>query len=111
MDQHEEWRQYKPYPCYWVSNFGRVKRIYKNGNEKYLQPCISQKGYKWIDIVRQPTRIRGLLHVMVATHFIENPENKQCVDHINEDKGDNRVSNLSHSNFIFDFVFWRFRPF
>ena len=51
MDQTEEWKQYTPYPCYWVSSLGRVKRIYKNGNEKYLQPCISYKGYHKIDLV------------------------------------------------------------
>ena len=31
---------------------------------------------------------------MVATCFIENLENKPFVDHINEDKGDNRAINL-----------------
>jgi len=94
MDQTEEWKQYEPVPCYWVSNLGRVKRLYKNGNEKHLKPCVSYKGYLWIDLVRLPKRIRGNIHVMVATCFIENPENKPHVDHINENKSDNRVSNL-----------------
>ena len=31
---------------------------------------------------------------MVAEFFIPNPDNKPMVDHINEDKGDNRVENL-----------------
>ena len=94
MDPHEEWRQHKPFPCYWVSNLGRVKRIYKNGNEKYLNPCTNYKGYKWIDLVRRPKRERIQVHVMVASCFIDNPDNKLFVDHINEDKADNCVSNL-----------------
>ena len=94
MAQHEEWKQYKYFPCYWVSDLGRVKRIYKNGNEKYLNPCTNAKGYKWIDLVRQPKRTKGMIHVMVASCFIDNPDNKLYVDHINEDKSDNRASNL-----------------
>ena len=94
MDQTEEWKQYTPYPYCWVSSLGRVKRIYGNGNDKNLKPCTHYKGYQLIDLTRQPTRVRVFIHVMVARMFIENPENKQHVDHINEDKGDNRLSNL-----------------
>lgn len=35
-----------------------------------------------------------LVHRLVATHFIKNPENLPVVDHINENKLDNSVSNL-----------------
>lgn len=93
MDQTEEWRQYKD-THYWVSNHGRVRRTYKNGNEKYLKPCVKNGGYLWIDIVRKPTRIKGLIHVMVAECFIPNPESKPFVDHINGKTNDNRIENL-----------------
>ena len=56
MGQREEWKQCNPFPCYWVSDLGRVKHIYKNGNEKYLNPCTHYKGHKWIDLVRKPKR-------------------------------------------------------
>ena len=90
----EEWKQYEPYPSYWVSDLGYVKRIYKNGKERILKPCVSTKGYKWIDLIRLPKRVRGNVHRMAAYCFIPNPENKPFVDHINEDKWDNRVENL-----------------
>ena len=90
----DAWKQYEPYPSYWVSNLGNVKRIYKNGKERILKPTITYKGYKRIDLIRLPIRVNGLIHRMVAECFIPNPENKPLVDHINEDKGDNRVENL-----------------
>lgn len=34
----EQWKQYDE--KYWVSDQGRVKRIYKNGTEHYLKPCL-----------------------------------------------------------------------
>ena len=35
-----------------------------------------------------------LVSRLVAMHFLENPENKPCVDHINNDKFNNDVKNL-----------------
>ena len=94
MDQHEEWRHYKD-THYWVSNQGKLKHVYKKCNERFLKPCVlTDKGYLWIDLIRTPTRIRGLIHVMVAECFIDNPDNKPFVDHINEKKDDDRISNL-----------------
>ena len=90
----EEWKQYQPYPSYWVSTLGNVKRIYKNGREHIFKPSINHKGYGKIDSIRKPKRVQGLIHRMVAECFIPNPDNKPFVDHINETKTDNRVENL-----------------
>ena len=71
-------------------------------NDKTLQ--IRRKSNKRIvkEWIENPKRyVRCLLnnrkffkHRIVCNNFIENPENYDCVDHINHDRTDNRISNL-----------------
>ena len=93
MDQQEEWKQYED-TVYMVSNLGRVKRTYKNGRTSFVRGTITRQGYIKMELVRRPTRIDKLIHTMVAECFIDNPENKPIVDHINQVKSDNRACNL-----------------
>lgn len=39
------------------------------------------------------------LHRLLAVHFIPNPTNLPCVDHINRKRRDNRLSNLKWSSY------------
>ena len=65
---------------YYVSNLGNVKC---NG-ELYI--CSINRGYKGIGHER--------LHRIVAKLFIPNPYNYDCVDHLDNNKLNNRVDNL-----------------
>lgn len=73
---------------YSISNMGRVRndktgRILKTNS-------INNAGYKLICIQKSCYTI----HRLVALHFIPNPNGLSDVNHINEDKSDNRVENL-----------------
>lgn len=88
LDQ-EEWRPVKDHPTYFVSNFGRVYHNTNNG-KRLLKPYDNSTGYLVL-------RIDGkyyLLHRLVAEAFLNNPEGKKCVDHINAIRYDCRASNL-----------------
>jgi len=81
----EIWKIYYQGPkvTYEVSNLGNVKR---NGELIDFSYQENKKYYtvSWYSV-----------HKMVASLFVPNPDNKQCVDHINTDKHDNRAVNLS----------------
>jgi hypothetical protein len=75
---------------YHISNLGNVKNTKKN---KLLKTNKSFR-YSTVGITDGHKRYTFLIHRLVATAFIPNPENKPTVNHINHDKFDNRVENL-----------------
>ncbi len=75
---------------YLVSNKGRVmsKKKYKDG--VILKPYYDTCGYAYVEIDKKNVS----MHRLVAKAYIDNPENKKEVNHINGDKKDNRAENL-----------------
>lgn len=65
-------------------------RIWSIRSDKFLKESVHHTGYKRVNINKKDRR----LHRLVAEAFIPNPNNLPYVNHINEDKGDNRVENL-----------------
>lgn len=88
---NEVWKEIKGYPDYKVSNLGRIKS-FKLKEPKLIKP--RDKGYLYVSLYDGIKSKNFYVHRLVAIHFIDNPENKRTVNHINEDKKDNRVDNL-----------------
>jgi len=83
---------------YEVSNLGRVKSVkFKKHRLKTLYK--NKKGYLYTYLYKNGVREYWRVHRLVATVFIPNPENKPTVNHIDEDKLNNKVSNLEWATY------------
>ena len=76
---------------YEVSNLGKVRNI-KSG--RILKPYLTKKGYLMHLLYENNKQNHLLLHRIIATAFIDNPEEKPQVNHIDENKLNNDLSNL-----------------
>lgn len=81
---------------YQVSNLGNVKSLHF-GKEKILKTHISTNGYLILILYKNKKPKTRTIHQLVAQTFLNHkPDGSQkiVVDHINNDKTDNRLDNL-----------------
>ena len=104
MIAKEEWVPIKGFEnLYEVSNRGNVKSIptitYNSNGRPYtrkgrlLKPA-SKNGYKRVILFSKSKQKSYLVHRLVALSFIENPDNKPYINHIDGDPSNNILENL-----------------
>lgn len=76
---------------YQVSSLGNVKNFKKN---KIINGYYDKAGYKRICLYKNGKRYYPFVHRLVAEAFIPNPNNYPSINHKNEIKDDNIISNL-----------------
>jgi len=78
--------------AYQISNFGNVRNK-KTG--RILKPTEGKTDkYYYITLCKDGKQKNTKIHRLVASYFVENPENKPYVDHIDNNKLNNLFSNL-----------------
>lgn len=97
----EIWKDIKNYEgIYQISNLGRVKRLSSKDSrnhlrkEKILKPALNSCGYYHIGLSKDGIYKKKTIHRMLMETFIPNPNNLPEINHINEIKTDNSLSNL-----------------
>ena len=91
MSEVETFVEIEGFEKYEVSNLGKVRNI-KSGI--VLKPWVTKDGYLRHCLYKHNKQKKLLLHRIIATAFIDNPEGKPCVNHIDENKLNNDLSNL-----------------
>lgn len=76
---------------YMVTNDGRVFSTYL---DDFLKPFYSKGGYVRVKLNYGDRSKKFMIHRLVAMAFINNPDNKPCVDHIDRNRSNNNVENL-----------------
>ena len=87
----DEWRKIEGYPNYEINRdgivlnieTGRILKVSKNG-KRYLQVSLCHNG----------VALTKLIHRLVGAAFIQNPEGKSSIDHIDGNKMNNSLENL-----------------
>jgi len=72
-----------------ISTYGRVK-----SNNRLLKGNISHCGYIIVSISDNKKRKNELIHRLVANCFLDNPKNKNIVNHKDQNKQNNHIDNL-----------------
>jgi len=87
----EIWKKIDGYDNYSVSNLGNVRNDMTN---RILKAIIDVHGYYTVNLYNNCHRKKHKIHRLVALAFIPNVENKECVDHKDNDKVNNKLENL-----------------
>jgi len=90
-DEEEEFKRIEGFDNYLVSNFGNIKN---NKTNRILKQSNHPKGYKLVDLSKNGNSKKFKVHRLVGISFLENPDNKPMIDHIDENKANNNVKNL-----------------
>ena len=92
----EIWRPVIGYEGFYdVSNLGNVRSIKRNGTNGVTLALVDEKdGYKIVCLMKLGKRVNKKVHRLVAEAFILNAENKPCVNHKDNDRKNNQLTNL-----------------
>jgi hypothetical protein len=85
----EIWKKVFGYSAYEVSDLGNVKR-----KDKILKKEVVKGGYLRVTLSENNIQKRFQIHRLVAIIFLNNNEQKPCVNHKDGNVSNNRVENL-----------------
>lgn len=92
--KNEKWLPLKSNPAYEISNLGRLRHTFKNGNTKFVKA--SSNGKKNDYLFYKINGIKYYVHQLVLHYFKGKKTDGYECDHINNNRQDNRLCNLRY---------------
>ena len=86
----EEWREIPVNDNYEASNLGKIR----NKKTKRILKACNSGGYSHVGLSHNGLTKSISVHQLVGKAFLENPENKQQINHIDKNGLNNNISNL-----------------
>ena len=90
IDVNERWSNLIENENYSISDKGRIR----NSTGKILNPFINNAGYYCIGLWKNNVKKTYCIHKLVAKYFMNNYNENLDIDHINNNKLDNNITNL-----------------
>lgn len=90
--EDEQWSVIPGYSNYYISTKGRVWNITSG---KFLNPCLNSYGYLIVHLCLNEECKNFKIHRLMAEQFIANPYNYPVVRHLDDNKLNNDINNLS----------------
>lgn len=84
-------KKIKDFENYYVFSDGK---IFNEQRKSFMKDCINANGSHYITLCKPNTKSNKYVHNLVATYFIDNPNNLTRVRHIDNDKDNNNFNNL-----------------
>lgn len=104
----EEWKIIEEYPGYQVSNLGEVrsclnKQHHITSTFRMLRKRIDHNGYYFVNLYGEHHKMKSIkVHRLVAKAFLPNPMGLPSVNHKDENKLNNSVSNLEWCSYKYN---------
>lgn len=98
--EEEIWKNIEGYDgMYRISNLGNVYSKHINRN---LKPGKTQDGYLYVMLRKDRKQRIHLIHRLIATYFIPNPDNLPVINHKDENKTNNSIDNLEWCTYSYN---------
>ena len=88
---NEVYKLIQGFDNYEISTFGNVRN---KTTGRILKESLTGIGYYKVSLCLNGNKCNSKIHRLVAMAFIDNPDDKPFVDHIDNDKLNNHISNL-----------------
>jgi len=87
------------YPNYLIYEDGKVfakgmPGQGKNSDGRFMKPWKARNGYMMVKLFNNQKSKNLSIHRLIGIHFIPNPNNLPCIDHIDRNKKNNNKENL-----------------